>query len=1172
MNLRTFIERPILSAVISISIVVVGIIGLFTLPVEQYPDIAPPTIQVSTSYFGASAETLQKSVIAPLEEAINGVENMTYMTSTASNAGVVDITVYFKQGTDPDMAAVNVQNRVSKATGQLPAEVTQVGVTTSKRQTSILQMFSLYSPDDSYDEKFLSNYISINLKPAILRIQGVGDMMIMGGDYSMRIWMKPDVMAQYKLIPSDVTQVLAEQNIESATGSFGENSDETYQYTMKYKGRLITPEEFGEIVIRSSDNGEVLKLKEIADIEMGEESYAYHGAMNGHPGISCMIFQTAGSNATEVNNNIDTFLEEARKDLPKGVEMVQVMSSNDFLYASIHEVIKTLFEAIFLVILIVYVFLQDIRSTIIPLVGIIVSLIGTFAFMSIAGFSINLITLFALVLVIGTVVDDAIVVVEAVQARFDVGYRSSYMASIDAMKGISNAVISSSLVFMAVFIPVSFMSGTSGTFYTQFGLTMAVAVGISAVNALTLSPALCALFLKPYINEDGTEKNNFAARFRKAFNAAFDAMIERYKKGVLFFIKRKWMVWTLLAASVVLLAFLMNTTKTSLVPDEDQGVVFVNVSTAAGSSLKTTNDVMMRIEKRMMDIPQVLHVQRVAGYGLLAGQGNSFGMLILKLKPWDEREGKENDVQAVIGQVYGRTADIKDASIFAISPGMIPGYGMGNALELHMQDKQGGDVGTFFNTTQQYLGALNQRPEIAMAYSTFDIRYPQWTVEVDASKCKRAGITPDAVLSTLSGYYGGQYVSNFNRFSKVYKVMIPGYGMGNALELHMQDKQGGDVGTFFNTTQQYLGALNQRPEIAMAYSTFDIRYPQWTVEVDASKCKRAGITPDAVLSTLSGYYGGQYVSNFNRFSKVYKVMIQADPKYRVDESSLNNIFVRMSNGEMAPLSQFVTLTRSYGAESLSRFNMFNSIAVNAMPAEGYSTGDAIRAVQETAVQALPKGFGYDFGGITREETDQGGTTIIIFAICFLMIYLILSALYESFLIPFAVLLSVPFGLMGSFLFAKMMGLENNIYLQTGLIMLIGLLAKTAILLTEYATERRKAGMSLTSAALSAAKARLRPILMTALTMIFGLFPLMVASGVGANGNSSLGTGTVGGMVIGTLALLFIVPSLFIVFQYLQEKVRPIQFQPAADWQIQEECVEAKEERQHHIESKNEEKK
>lgn len=1053
MNLRTFIERPVLSAVISITIVVVGIIGLFTLPVEQYPDIAPPTIMVSTSYFGASAETLQKSVIAPLEEAINGVEDMTYMTSSATNAGTVSITVYFKQGTDPDMAAVNVQNRVSKATGQLPSEVNQVGVTTSKRQTSILQMFSLHSPDDSYDEAFLANYISINLKPEILRISGVGDMMIMGGDYSLRIWMKPDVMAQYRLIPSDVSAVLAEQNIESATGSFGENSDETYQYTMKYKGRRITPEEFGEIVIRSTDDGQVLKLKDIATIELGQESYAYSGTTNGHNGISCMLYQTAGSNATEVNNRINDFLEEARKDLPRGVELTQLMSSNDFLYASIHEVVKTLLEAILLVILVVYIFLQDIRSTLIPLVGIIVSLVGTFAFMAMAGFSINLITLFALVLVIGTVVDDAIVVVEAVQARFDVGYKSSYMASIDAMKGISNAVITSSLVFMAVFIPVSFMSGTSGTFYTQFGLTMAVAVGISAVNALTLSPALCALLLKPYINEDGTQKQNFAARFRKAFNAAFDVVIDRYKGIVLFFIKHRWLTGGLLVASIALLVVLMNTTKTSLVPDEDQGVVFVNVSTAAGSSLRTTDEVMKRIEQRMEQIPQVEHVQKVAGYGLLAGQGSSFGMLILKLKPWDERPGKEDNVQSVIGQVYGWTGDIKDATVFAISPGMIPGYGMGNALELHMQDKTGGDVNTFFQTTQQYLGALNQRPEIAMAYSTFDVRYPQWLVEIDPSKCKRSGITPDQVLSTLSGYYGGQYVSNFNRFSKVYKVMI-----------------------------------------------------------------------------------------------------QSDPQYRLDEASLGNTFVRMSNGEMAPLSQFVTLTRTYGAESLSRFNMYNSIAVNAMPADGYSTGDAIRAVQETASTALPKGYGYDYGGITREETEQSGTTAIIFGICFLMIYLILSALYESFLIPFAVLLSVPCGLMGSFLFARLFGLENNIYLQTGLIMLIGLLAKTAILLTEYAAERRKAGMGLIASALSAAKARLRPILMTALTMIFGLFPLMVASGVGANGNRSLGTGAVGGMVIGTLALLFIVPSLFIAFQWLQERIRPVQAEPTHDWQIEEEIA------------------
>ena len=1059
MNLRTFIERPVLSAVISITIVVVGIIGLFSLPVEQYPDIAPPTIMVSTTYYGASAETLQKSVIAPLEEAINGVEDMTYMTSSATNSGSVSITVYFKQGTDPDMAAVNVQNRVSRATGQLPAEVTQVGVTTSKRQTSILQMFSLYSPDDSYDENFLSNYISINLKPQILRISGVGDLMIMGGEYSMRVWMKPDVMAQYKLIPSDITGVLAEQNIESATGSFGENSDETYQYTMKYTGRLITPEEFGDIVIRSTDNGEVLKLKDVADIQLGQDSYAYHGGMDGHPGVSCMVFQTAGSNATEVNQNIDKLLEEASKDLPKGVELTQMMSSNDFLFASIHEVVKTLIEAIILVILVVYVFLQDFRSTLIPLVGIVVSLVGTFAFMAIAGFSINLLTLFALVLVIGTVVDDAIIVVEAVQARFDVGYRSSYMASIDAMKGISNAVITSSLVFMAVFIPVSFMGGTSGTFYTQFGLTMAVAVGISAINALTLSPALCALLLKPYINEDGTQKNNFAARFRKAFNSAFDVMVDKYKTIVLFFIKRRWLTWSLLACSVVLLVLLMNNTKTSLVPDEDQGVIFVNVSTAAGSSLTTTDKVMERIEKRLIEIPQLKHVQKVAGYGLLAGQGSSFGMLILKLKPWDERPGDEDNVQSVIGQVYARTADIKDASVFAISPGMIPGYGMGNALELHMQDKMGGDMNEFFTTTQQYLGALNQRPEISMAYSTFDVRYPQWTVEVDAAKCKRAGITPDAVLSTLSGYYGGQYVSNFNRFSKVYRVMI-----------------------------------------------------------------------------------------------------QADPVFRLDETSLDNAFVRMSNGEMAPLSQFVTLTRSYGAESLSRFNMYNSIAVNAMPADGYSTGDAIKAVQETAEQSLPKGYGYDYGGITREENQQSGTTIIIFGICFLMIYLILSALYESFIIPFAVLLSVPCGLMGSFLFTWMFGLENNIYLQTGLIMLIGLLAKTAILLTEYAAERRKAGMGLIASAVSAAKARLRPILMTALTMIFGLFPLMMSSGVGANGNRSLGTGVVGGMTIGTLALLFIVPTLFIAFQWLQERLRPVQSVPTHDWQIEEEIKVSEEEK------------
>lgn len=1065
MNLRTFIERPVLSAVISIVIVVLGIIGLFTLPVEQYPDIAPPTVQVYTAYDGASAETVQKSVVAPLEEAINGVENMTYMTSSASNSGSVDVTVYFKQGTDPDMAAVNVQNRVSKAMGQLPAEVTRVGVSVNKRQNGMLQIFTLHSPDNSFDENFLSNYININLKPAILRISGVGDVQVMGGVYSMRVWLKPDVMAQYKLIPSDVTVALASQNIEAATGTIGENSNEAKAYTMKYRGRLMTPEEFGEIVIRSTPNGEVLRLKEIADINLGQETYSYKGNFNGHPGVTCMIFQTAGSNATEINRKIDALLAESSEILPKGTEISQLMSTNEFLFASIHGVVKTLIEAILLVILVVYVFLQDIRSTLVPLVGIFVSLIGTFAFMAIAGFSINLITLFALVLVIGTVVDDAIIVVEAVQSRFDAGYRSPYMASIDAMKGLSNAIITTSLVFMAVFIPVSFMSGTSGTFYSQFGLTMAVAVGISTINALTLSPALCALLLKPYINEDGTQKNNFAARFRRAFNTAFEAMIGKYKIGVLFFIRRKWLAVTFVAGTIVILILLMNSTKTGLVPDEDQGIVFASVTTSPGNSLTTTDEIMNHIQKRIQEIPQVTQVIKVSGWGF-GGAGNSSGILFIRLKTWDERPDEEDHVQAVISQIYARTQDIKDATVFAMAPGMIPGYDMGNALDIQMQDKAGGDLTTFFSITQQFIDSLNRRPEVAMAFSSFNINYPQWQVDVDAAKCLRAGVMPDEVLATLGGYYGGSYVSNFNRFSRVYRVVV-----------------------------------------------------------------------------------------------------QADPKYRLDEASLNSHYVRLANGEMAPLSQFVTLTKVYGAESLNRFNMYNAIALSAMPAEGYSSGDAIRAVQETADQMLPVGYGFDFGGLAREESNQSNTTIIIFGICLLMIYLLLSALYESFFVPFAVLLSVPAGLMGSFLFAKLLGLENNIYLQTGLIMLIGLLAKTAILLTEYATERRKAGMSLTAAALIAAKDRLRPILMTALTMIFGLLPLMVATGVGANGNSSLGTGAVGGMLIGTLALLFIVPVLFIIFQAIQEKVRPIQFNPATDWQIQEELEEARTESLQHLENK-----
>ena len=1058
MTLRHFIERPVLASVISIVIVIAGLIGLATLPIEQYPDIAPPTVMVHASYPGASAETIQKSVIVPLEEAINGVEDMIYIQSSATNAGSASVTVYFKQGTDADMATVNVQNRVATATGSLPAEVTRIGVTTMKRQTSMLRVFALNSPDDSYDEVFLANYMNINIKPRIQRIQGVGEFMALGADYAMRIWLRPDVMAQYGLVPSDVTYALSEQNIESAVGQLGENSDNAFQYTMKYRGRRMTPEEFGNIVIRSTPDGQVLRLSEIADIELGGESYAYKGYANGHPGIAAMVFQTAGSNATQVVEDIEDLLDEIRAELPKGIEIVSLQNVNDFLYASINEVVKTLFEAIILVVLVVYVFLQDIRSTLIPTVSILVALIGTFAFLSVAGFSINLLTLFALVLAIGTVVDDAIIVVEAVQARFDAGYKSSYMATIDAMSGITSAIVTSTLVFMAVFIPVAMMGGTSGVFYTQFGLTMAVAVGISALNALTLSPALCAIVMKPYMDENGEMRDNFAARFRKAFNTAFSAIIGKYKHGVMFFIKHKWLMWATLGLSFAALVVLMNSTKTGLVPDEDQGTVMVNVTTAPGTSLAETDKVMQEVGRRLQGIPQVRDFNQVAGYGMIAGQGNSYGMCIVKLKNWEERPDKQDAVDAVIGQIYARTADIKNAQVFAVAPPMISGYG------------------------------------------------------------------------TSTG---------FNMF--------------------LQDRTGGDIRDFYNVYLRFVGALNQRPEIGRAYSTFDISFPQYVVDIDAAKAKRAGVSPTEILSVLSGYYGGQYISNINRFSKVYRVTMQADPKYRLDTESLNNIFVRMQSGEMAPVSQFVELTKVYGPEVLNRFNLYNSIAVTGTSADGYSSGDAIRAIRETAAEVLPKGYGFEFGGITREEAQTGSNTVIIFGICILLIYLILSALYESFIIPFAVILSVPCGLMGSFLFAKLMGLENNIYLQTGLIMLIGLLAKTAILLTEYAGDRRRAGMSLTQAAVSAAKVRLRPILMTVLTMVFGMIPLVLASGVGANGNSTLGAGVVGGMIIGTLALLFLVPTLFIVFQTLQEKVKPVEFNATPDWAVQEEIEAAKNE-------------
>lgn len=1036
MKLRTFIDRPILSCVISVLILLVGIISLVNLPMEQYPDIAPPTISVSASYTGANAETVQKSVVVPLEEAINGVENMLYMTSTSTNTGSGSIMVYFNQGTDPDMATVNVKNRVAEAEGLLPAEVTKVGVTVQKRQNSMLKILALYSPDDSYDRNFINNYFSINIEPRLSRIKGVGNVMIMGDEYAMRIWMNPAKMAQYKLVPDDVINILADQNVEAATGTLGEDSENTFQYTLKYRGRYQTPEEFENLVVKSLSSGEVLRLKDIAEVELGAQSYGYTSAVGKHPGSTCMISQTSGSNANEIIKEIDQLTAEIAKELPKGLVLEDLMSTKDFLDASIHEVVKTLIEAILLVILVVYVFLQSVRSTIIPSISIIVSLVGTFAFIYLMGFSLNLITLFALVLVIGTVVDDAIVVVEAVQAKFDEGYRSPYKATTTAMDGISAAIVTTSLVFMAVFIPTSFMGGTSGTFYTQFGLTMAVAVGISAVNALTLSPALCTLLMPPHIDTSNGQKLSFSSRFHKAFETSFNRILFKYKGGVKFFFKRKWMAWSGLAIAIVLLVFFMNTTKTGLIPDEDMGTIFVNVTTPPGSSLAQTKKTMDKIAESIEDIPQLKQFSNVTGYSMLGGQAPSGGMLIIKLKNWKERPEKSDEISAVINQIYARTSHIKSGKIYAFAQPTIMGYGMGSGFELYVQDRAGGDIAT--------------------------------------------------------------------------------------LQEH---------------ANKFIAGLNQRPEISMAYTSFDTKFPQYMVEVDAVKCQRANISASDVLSVLSGFIGGNYSSNFNRFSKLYRVMVQAKADYRLDKDALNNMFVRTEDGEMAPVGQFITLTKVYGAETLNRFNLYSSIAVNGMPADGYSTGDAINAIAEVAKQTLPVGYGYEFAGMTREEAETNNT-VIVFAICIIFVYLILCALYESLFIPLAVMLSVPFGLMGSFLFAKLFGLENNIYMQVGLIMLIGLLAKTAILLTEYASTRRKQGMSIAAAAMSAAGVRLRPILMTVLTMVFGMLPLVFASGAGANGNISLGLGVVGGITIGTLALLFVVPVFFIVFQTIQERVMP----------------------------------
>ena len=1055
---NVFIKRPVMAISISVLILAIGLISLFTLPVEQYPDIAPPTVYVTASYTGADAEAVMNSVIMPLEESINGVEDMMYISSSASNAGLAIIQVYFKQGTDPDMAAVNVQNRVAKAQGLLPAEVTKVGVSTMKRQTSFLQISALVCTDGRYDQTFLANYLDINVIPQIKRIEGVGDVMELGDTYSMRIWLKPERMAQYGLVPSDITAILGEQNIEAPTGSLGESSKNVFQFTMKYRGRLKSVEEFRNTVVRSREDGSILRLQDVAEVELGTMTYSFRSEMDSQPAVLYMIFQTAGSNATAVNKEITTQIERMEKNLPEGTEFVTMMSSNDFLFASIHNVVETLIIAIILVILVVYFFLQDLKSTLIPSISIIVSLVGTFACLVAAGFSLNILTLFALVLAIGTVVDDAIVVVEAVQSKFDAGYKSAYLATKDAMGDVTMAIVSCTCVFMAVFIPVTFMGGTSGVFYTQFGITMATAVGISMISALTLCPALCAIMMRP---SDGTKSaKSINGRVRAAYNASFNAVLGKYKRGVMFFIRHRWMVWTSLAVAVALLVYLMSTTKTGLVPQEDQGVIMVNVSISPGSTLEETTKVMDRLENILKDTPEIEHYARVAGYGLISGQGTSYGTIIIRLKDWSERKGKEHSSDAVVSRLNGQFQAIKEAQVFSFQP-----------------------------------------------------------------------------------------------------AMIPGYGMGNSLELNLQDMTGGELATFYEAAIQFLGALNERPEVAMAYTSYAINFPQISVEVDAAKCKRAGISPSAVLDAVGSYCGGAYISNYNQYGKVYRVMMQASPEYRLDEQALNNMFVR--NGtQMAPVSQFVTLKQVLGPETANRFNLYSTITANVNPADGYSSGEVQKVIEEVAAQSLPAGYGYEYGGMAREEASSGGAqTVFIYAICIFLVYLILACLYESFLIPFAVIFSVPFGLMGSFLFAKILGLENNIYLQTGVIMLIGLLAKTAILITEYAIERRRKGMGIVESAYSAAQVRLRPILMTVLTMIFGMLPLMFSSGAGANGNSSLGTGVVGGMAVGTLALLFVVPVFYIIFEFLQEKIRkPMEEEPDVQVLLEKEKSEVERER------------
>jgi len=1060
MTFTNFIKRPVLSTVISIILVLLGTIGLLSLPIEQYPDIAPPTIMVQASYTGADAETVMKSVAVPLEESINGVENMTYMTSQTTNDGMCMITVYFKQGSNADMAAVNVQNRVSQAQALLPAEVTQVGVTVTKRQTSNVIMYALTS-DGRYDGQFVTNYNNINIVPLLKRINGVGDVSSPStANYSMRIWLKPDKMKEYGLMPSDIVGVLAEQNIEAAPGKFGENSDMAYEYTLRYKGRLSTPLEYDNIILTSKTTGETLKLQDVAKIELGSLMYNVSLVNDGVPACMGMVQQIAGSNATQIATDVKAALENAQKTMPPGMKYVVMYDVTDFLFASIAEVVRTLFITLLLVFLVVYVFLQDLRSTLIPMIAVPVALIGAFFFLWVFGFSINLLTLSALLLAIAIVVDDAIVVVEAVHAKLDQGYDSALVAAIDAMNEISGAIISITLVMASVFIPVSFIGGTSGTFYREFGVTMAVSIVISAVNALTLSPALCAMLLKPHKEEENAKNKTFIARFHAGFNRVFDTTLNKYKKGVEHVFNHRLITAAIVVVGIVALVIGMKFTNSGLVPDEDTGTIFVTVSANPGTSQERTKQIVAEVDKMLANNPAILHRNAIIGYNFIAGQGSDQATFIIKLKPFEERAGglfdrigraiKDGDPMAllvnpyeqnsVLGMIYKQTASIKDAQILAFGP-----------------------------------------------------------------------------------------------------PMIPGFSVQNGVTMTMQDKTGGDLNKFYNITKNFLAELNKRPEVQQAMTSYNPNYPQYMVDVDVAKTKQAGISPKVVLSVMQGYYGGLYASNFNAYGKLFRVMVQGDVASRMTPEGLTRIYVRTASGEMAPVSEFVTLRKVFGPSNINRFNLFTAINVSVNANDGYSSGQVMKALEEVAQKNLPDGYGYEYSGLSRSEAESSNSTALIFALCLVFVYLILSAQYESYILPLAVVLSIPFGLAGAFAFTNLFGHNNDIYMQISLIMLIGLLAKNAILIVQFALERRQTGMAIKYASILGAAARLRPILMTSLAMVIGLLPLMFASGVGKNGNQTLGAAAVGGMLIGTLVQIFIVPALFAVFEWLQEKYRPLHF-------------------------------